>query len=162
MNLELHISQIFIQILAFLVMLWILKRFGWQPLLNLLDERQKKIRAEFDSIAAQKEEVQKLVENYKDKLKEVEENSRHKIQEAIKEGRKIAKEIQEEAQTHAKMIFSKAQLEADKEIVKAKKQLKNDLIHIIIATVEKILQEKLDESTHNKLITEFVEETKLK
>jgi F-type H+-transporting ATPase subunit b len=40
--LDLDISQIIIQIIAFLVMFWVLKRYGWGPLLKMLDARQKK------------------------------------------------------------------------------------------------------------------------
>jgi len=159
---DLVVSQIIIQIIAFLVMFWILKRYGWKPILNLLDERRKRIESEFNTIAVQKEEVKNMAEDYNLKLKEIEVVARHRIQEAVMEGRKIAREIQEEAQANAKAILFKAKEDVNKEIAKARNQLKNDLVNMAIATAEKILLEKFDESTHDKLITEFVKASEIK
>jgi len=159
---DLVVSQIIIQIIDFLVMFWILKRYGWKPILNLLDERRKRIESEFNTIAVQKEEVKNMAEDYNLKLKEIEVVARHRIQEAVMEGRKIAREIQEEAQANAKAILFKAKEDVNKEIAKARNQLKNDLVNMAIATAEKILLEKFDESTHDKLITEFVKASEIK
>lgn len=160
MNLD--ISQILIQIIAFLVMLWVLKKFGWKPLLSLLDERRQKIQSEFESIDAQKEDIKKLVDEYRGKLNEIDVEARHKIQEAVVQGQKIAAEIQEQAQTNAKVLISKARAEVDKQLIKVKGELKNEMVNMTIAVAEKILREKLDDSKDKKLITEFVEEAKFK
>lgn len=160
MNLD--ISQVLIQIIAFLVMLWVLKKFGWKPLLNTLKERKEKIQSEFDSIATQRDEVKRLTEEYQEKLKDLEAESRIKIQEAIMHGQKIAAEIQEEAQSNVKAILFKGKSDVEKEVKKAKNQLKNEVVNIAIVIAEKILQEKFDKSEHEKLITEFIEEAELK
>lgn len=160
--LNLDVSQIIIQIIAFLVMLWVMKRYGWQPLLDVLDARRKKIQAEFDSIAAQQEEAKKLTALYEEKLREINADARKKIQEAVAEGHKISVEIQEDAQTSAKEIVQKAKLEIAGEIVKAKNQLKNDMVNLVVKTTEMILQNKLDDTSQKKLIADFVEEAHLK
>lgn len=160
--LNLELSQILIQIIAFLVMLWVMKRYGWKPLLDVLEGRQKKIHDEFDSIAAQKEEVKQLMVQYEEKLKEVESNMRKKIQEAVAKGNKISVEIQEDAQAKAKEIVEKAKSEVKEEIVKAKNQLKDDMVNLVMDTTKKILQENLDTESQKKLIAKFVEEVHLK
>jgi F-type H+-transporting ATPase subunit b len=160
MNLE--FSQIIIQIIAFLIMLWILKRYGWQPLLNLLNERHKKIQSEFDTIAAQKEDNRKVMEEYQAKLRDIDTEARHKIQEAVAQGRKIAMEIQEETQAKSKEILAKAKVEIDKEIAEARDSLKNGLVNTAFAIAEKILHKKIDSPEHRKLISNFVKETELK
>jgi F-type H+-transporting ATPase subunit b len=160
--LDLATSQIIIQIIAFLVMFWVLKRYGWQPLLDVLEERRNTIQAEFDSIAVQNEDVKKLAAQYEEKLREINSNARKKIQEAIAEGHKISIKIQEEAQTHAKEILHKAKLEISGEIANAKYQLKNDVVDLVINTTEKILQKTLDDANQKKLISDFVEEAQLK
>lgn len=160
--LNLDISQIFIQIIAFLVMLWVMKRYGWQPLMDILDTRKKTIQAEFDSLAAQKKQANQWAAQYEEKLKNIESEARQRIQEAVAEGRKISLEIQDHAQSQAKEIIQKAQSEIEGDIAKAKNQLKKDMINLIIHTTEKILQEKLDEPNQKTLITHFVEQAELK
>lgn len=160
--LNLDAKQILIQIIAFLVMLWVMKRFGWQPLLNVLEERRKKIQAEFDDIASQKEELHQVTVQYEQRMKEISADARKKIQEAVAEGQKIGREIQEEAQVKSKETLIKAKSEVEAEMAKMKNQLKNDMVNLVIVTTEKILKEKLDEPGQKKLIASFIEEVHLK
>lgn len=160
--LNLDVSQIIIQIIAFLVMLWVMKRFGWRPLLDAMEARRKKIQSEFDGIADQKEEIKQLIKQYEEKLREIDADARKKILEAVNEGHKISVEMQEDAQAHAKEILQKAKLEIEGEIAKAKNQLKHDVVDLVVNTAEKILQEKLDPTNQKKLINKFIEEVELK
>ena len=160
--LNLDVSQIIIQIIAFLVMLWVMKRYGWQPLLDTLKARRDTIQAEFESITTQREQVQQLTILYEEKLKGIDMDARKKIQEAVEMGRKISAQIQLDAQASAKEILAKAKSEMESEVDKAKIQLKNDIVNLVVNTTEKILQEKLDGSIQKKLIESFVEEARLK
>lgn len=160
--LDLNVSQIIIQIIAFLVMFWVMKKFGWKPLLNTLEARQKKIKDEFDSIAAKKEEAKALSAKYEDKLKEIHADARKRIQEAIEEGNKISSAIQEDAQHKAKETLQKVKSELAEEMSIAKNKLKNEIVNLVIGTTEKILQTKLDDASQKKLIAEFVEDAQLK
>jgi F-type H+-transporting ATPase subunit b len=156
--LNLDVSQIIIQIIAFLVMLWVMKRYGWKPLLDTLQARKDTIQAEFDSIVLKHEEAEQLLLEYQDKLKEIDKEARIKIQEAIAEGRIISDEIQNNAHSQAQNVLEKAKLELQGEVAKAKVQLKEDMANLIVKTTEKILQEKLDAESQSKLIAKFVEE----
>lgn len=159
---KIDISQVLLQMVAFLLMLWILKKFGWKPLLDLLKERREKIQSEFDSIAEQKMQVSLLTDEYREKLKGIDAEARRKIQEAVLEGQKIAVNIQQETQAHANEIIEKAKEEVNREVANARTQLKNDVVEIAVSVAEKILKEKIDSSKHTKLIAEFVEEAELK
>lgn len=156
--LDLNVSQIIIQIIAFLLMFWVMKKYGWKPLLGALDARRQKIQAEFDDVQAEKEKAQHLTASYEDKLREISADARKKIQEAIAEGHRISVGIQDEAQKNAKEIVQKARLEIAEELTKAKNQLKDDVVNLVVNTTEKILQENLNDSSQKTLISNFVEE----
>src|SRR5262245_37379838 len=129
MNLELPL--IISQILAFLGMLWILKRFAWGPILKTLEARRQKIKAEFDAIAEQKEEIAELNADYAARLKSIEEEARARIHEAIEEGRKLSQQIQEEAKQKAQQILQKAREDVQNEIAKGQVQLKDNIIEMV-------------------------------
>lgn len=156
--LKLEFSQIIIQIISFLIMLWIMKKYGWKPLLDTLEQRKNKIADEFDLIAKKKQDVEGLKSEYQKKLADLDFEGRKKIQEAIQEGRKMSAEIQMKAQEDAKETMQKAKAEIESEINKAKNRLKNEMVGQIIHTTEKILQEKMDGPAQEKLINNFVEE----
>lgn len=156
--LDLDVSQIIIQTIAFLVMLWVMKRFGWKPLLEILESRRKKIRAEFAAIDSQKEDIKQLTFQYEEKLKEIEEEMRKKVQEAVMEGQRVSAKIQEEAQVRAKEIVQKVKSDIAIEMAQAKLQFKKEMVNLVMNSTKKILQEELDASRQKQLISNFLDE----
>ena len=156
MNLE--IQQILTQAIGFLVLLFILKKIAWKPLLSLLDERREKISSEFRNIEQTKSELSRLEQDYKARLAEIDAQARQKIQEAIAEGQRIAVEVQEKAREEGKNILNKAKENIDLEIAKARVELRNQVASLAIRAAEKVLKEELSEERHKRLITEFIDE----
>ncbi|WP_039358575.1 F0F1 ATP synthase subunit B [Candidatus Protochlamydia amoebophila] len=160
MNFE--IEQILTQIIAFLIMLGVLKKFVWKRLLNLIEERKQLIQSEFDKIENQKEEVTKLSEEYKAKLHDIDAEARRRIQEAVVKGRDIAHDIEQETRQKVTSLLNNAQEEMKLELAQAKEQLKKDVINISFAITEKLIQEKVDISKHQKLVEEAVEQVEIR
>ena len=156
MNLE--IQQILTQAIGFLVLLFILKKIAWKPLLSLLDERREKISSEFRNIERTKSELSRLEQDYKARLAEIEAQARQKIQEAVAEGQRIAVEVQEKAREEGKNILNKAKDNIELEIAKARVELRNQVASLAIRAAEKVLKEELSEERHKRLVTEFIDE----
>lgn len=156
MNLE--IQQILTQAVGFLILLIILKKLAWKPLLALLDERREKISSEFKEIERVKSELMRLEEDYKAKLAEIDTQARLRIQEAISEGQRIAMEIQEKGREEAKKTIDKAKANIEMEVAKAKLELRNQVANIAIRAAEKILKEELDAERHRRLVRDFIED----
>ena len=156
MNLE--IQQILTQAIGFLVLLFILKKIAWKPLLSLLDERREKISSEFRNIEQTKSELSRLEQDYKARLAEIEAQARQKIQEAIAEGQRIAVEVQEKAREEGKNILNKAKDNIELEIAKARVELRNQVASLAIRAAEKVIKEELTEERHKRLVTEFIDE----
>lgn len=149
-------QQVLTQILGFLIVLWVLKRFAWKPILTLLEERRLKIKSEFDEAARRKDDANQLLASYEAKLKEIDAAARAKIQEAVSEAQKIASEIKEEARKDGRELVTRSQAEIQRDLAKAKVQLKEDMVAISLTATEKIISQKLDEPGHRRLIDEFL------
>lgn len=159
---EFEVKQVITQILAFLLMLWILKRYAWKPILGTLDARTQRIQKSFDDIEAQKEEVQKLDLAYKQKLHDIDDERHTIIGEAVKEGRKIAHEIQVEAQRQAKETLVKAHEEASREAEDMKAELKQSVVKLSFDLFEKLARTKISPEDQKKLNDELIKEADLK
>ncbi len=156
---RIEIGQVVTQIISFLVMLWVMKRYAWKPFLNLLDGRKEKIRADLEAIEAEKAAVEKAAQEYSDKIKSIEAYALVKTQEGIDKGKQMAYEIQKEAQLRTRAMLTKHEEDLQNEITKAKKELKNELVNITMAATEKILKSKLNKEDQEKLLADFVEQT---
>lgn len=160
MNIDL--AQILSQIIAFLITLAVMKRFAWKPLLQILDERQKKIQAEFDDIQARKNELLSQEAEYKRRLDDLEMLARNRIQEAVHEAQKIAREIQQKAKDQADEMLDKTRNELEQNIIKARAQLKNEFVHLTMLATQKITHETMTPSTQEHMLVEFIEKLELK
>lgn len=156
------IEHIITQIIAFILMLYILKRFAWKPLLDILDKRAEKIANEFASIEEQKEAANELVLKYEEQLGNIEEEARIIIQDAVKQGRQISDEIQANAQNQAKETVKKAHEEVQREVAKAKLELKGDVVNMTVSLFEKMMLTKLSPEENEKLSAKLIEEVDLK
>jgi len=156
--LNLEIQQILTQALGFLILLFILKKIAWKPLLSLLDERREKISSEFQTIERTKSELSRLEQDYKARLADIDAQARQRIQEAISEGQRISVEIQEKAREESKNILNKAKENIELEVAKARVELRNQVATLAIKAAEKLIKVELTEERHKRLVTEFIDE----
>ena len=100
--LQLDMQQILSQSVAFLLLLIVLRRFAWKPLLGVLDARRQKIEDDLRQAAQQRAEVARLQQELDQRLAAISDEARAKIQQAIIEGKRVAVEVQEDARAHAR------------------------------------------------------------
>lgn len=157
MNL-IDVRQVVTQILGFLIMLWILRKFAWGPVIGMLEARRQKIASEFKEAERRQGDADKLRVQYEQELKGIEAKARVRIQEAVAEGQKVAGEIKSQAQTEAAARLERAQDEIARELEKSKEVLKEQMISLSLRSAEKILRQKLDDPAQRRLVGEFIDE----
>ena len=154
---DIQLQQILTHAIGFLIVLWILKRYAWGPLLALMEERRSRIADEFKKIEEQEAKVTQLTDEYQARLKGIDSERRARLVEAVNEGKKIAEEVKIAARDEARDITAKAKADAEREVAKAKVQLKDDMVAMTVTAVERIINERLDDSKHRELIGSFIE-----
>ena len=156
--LALDLQQILSQAISFIVLLMILRRFAWRPLLTILDERRRRIETTLGDVARQKVEMERLQADYSQRLAKIDDEARVKIQQAVLEGKRIAMEVQEEARAQAQAILAKSKETVELELAKAKVTLRDQIADMTVEAVERVLQQKLDAKTDRQLVDSALEE----
>jgi len=152
------IRQLLTQSLRFLLMVWILRRYAWGPLIGMLEARREKIAGEFKEADRLKAEAVELKARYDGELKTIEAQARQRITEAVAEGQRVAGEIRAQAQKDSAARLETAADEIMREREKAKEVLKQQVISLSLRTAEKILRQKLDDASQRRLAGEFIDE----
>ena len=155
---SLSIQEILTQAAAFILLVWVLKRLAWKPLLKLLDERRQKIETSFEEIERTKKELDELKRDYERAHARIEEEARQKLQLAIDEGKRIARDLQEGARREARAILEKAKEDISLEVAKAKVTLRNEIVDLTLRATERLIQEKLDETKDKEIVLDFIED----
>ncbi len=156
--LELDVQQIVSQALSFLILVWVLRRFAWRPLLGALDARRQHIEDELKKVADHREELMRTQQGYEARIAKIDEEARGKIQEAIKDGKRIASEIQEEARAQANRIMTKSKETVELELAKAKVTLRDQVAEMTMNAVERIIHQKLDAKSDRQLVDATLDE----
>ena len=155
---QLDAQQILSQAISFLILLWLLRRFAWRPLLGILDQRRQRIEEDLRQAAQAKADLARLQEDYAQRLSKIDEEARSNIQQAILEGKRIALEIQEEARAQGYAILTKSKATIELELAKARVTLRDQVAAMTVGAVEKVLRQKLDAKTDRHLIEAVLDE----
>ena len=140
---NIHLGEVFVQLLAFVIVFWTLKLLAWKPILGSLEARRQRIKRDLDDIENAKKEIERLKSQYQEMIQKIEDSARSKIQEAVQEGRTIARDMQEKARTESQASFEKAKENLDLEIAKARLVLRREIADLTIHASERILKEKM-------------------
>jgi F-type H+-transporting ATPase subunit b len=150
-------SVVLTTIIGFLVVVAILKKYAWGPVLDLLDERRETIRKDFADAKTARTDAEEIKQDFELKIGEIKVIERERIQEAAKAGENLADRIKTEAQDKAEATLTKARTDIEVESQKAQVELRDSVVELAIGAAEKLLNEKLDDETHRRLISEYID-----
>jgi F-type H+-transporting ATPase subunit b len=154
---HIDLAQVLTNIVGFLLVVWVLKKYAWGPILDLLDARREKIRSDFEEAEKALSDAQALREDFNSKLGDIKVIEREKVQEAVKRGEGIAEGIVGEARRQADGLREKAQTDIGLETEKAQMALRDSVVQMAILASEKVISERLDDDKHRRLIQEYIE-----
>ncbi len=146
------------QLCAFVIFFWIMKKYAWKPLLNVLDERQKTIEGEFEDIRQKQVKVDQMRSEYEAHLEKIESEARVKIQEAINEGRRVAAELTESARNESIAMKEQAQRNIELEMNKARIELRDKIVSMTVDASEQLIREKMDADMSQRLVNAFMDD----
>ena len=156
--LQLDLQQILSQAISFAVLVVVLRKFAWGPLLGVLDARRARIEEDLARAAESKTELARLQAEISARLTKIDEEARNKVQQALLEAKRVSLEIQDQARTQARAILAKSQETVEQELAQAKVVLRNQIADMTVQAVERILQQKLDAKADEKLIGGILDE----
>lgn len=151
-------ETIFILAISFIILVLLLNKFLFKPLLKYLDERNKGIKETYEKIEATNQDLKRMGEEYQTRLTQIEKTAYNKIQEAIKEGLVAKSEIISTAHDQANKTIRKATEEIEMEKKKALVTIKQEVVNLSVAIATKVVEQKMDEVTHHRVAEKFFKE----
>lgn len=144
------------QMLAFAILVWVLGKFLFRPIQNILEARQEEVRSTLERVAAERRAMEQSRREYEQRLATIEAEAREKIQAALKEAQALKEEVIANAHTEAERIVRRGEEEIRREKQKALVELREEVANLAIEAAGKILHSEIDERKHRALIQEFV------
>jgi|YNPMSStandDraft_2_1061718.scaffolds.fasta_scaffold00094_12 F-type H+-transporting ATPase subunit b len=155
--LDVNPGLIFWTIVTFIILLVLLKKVAWKPIIEALEEREKFIKESLEKAEKAQKEAERLSEENKKLAMKAEEEARKIREENIKELKMLVEKKLAEAEEKANQKIKNAEAEIERKYQEAFLQLKNEVADLAIAIAEKILKENLDKEKNKKIAQEYLE-----
>lgn len=147
-----ELGTIFWTALTFITLLFVLKKIAWGPILQTLEDREKRIKEALEKADAAQQETEEAMA----KQQEIMENARKEAQELLSKSRKTAESTKEEilqkARSEAGGMLEKARREIDLEREKAVEAIKKQTAELSIMVASKLIGRSLSKEDHKDII----------
>ncbi len=145
-------------ILTFLVLLVLLAKFAWKPLLALLDRREEMIRQSLDDAEKAKHELQRLQQESKEILSKARVEAQSILAKSRSEAEKLKGELRQEAKVQADSILRDAEKQIQVETEKAIAVIKTEVVDLSLLVASKLIKKNLSKEDNQSLIEESLKQ----
>lgn len=160
---EFSLGLFFWQLLLFVALLLLLKKFAWKPILDAVNERETSIKDSLSAAEKARDEMQAVQADNKRILKEARAERDALLSEAKTASIQMINQAKEDAKAEADKIIAQAQEMIQNEKKAAVNDLKSQVAQLSIDIAEKVLQTELkDKATQEKLVKLLVDEISVK
>jgi len=144
------------QMITFAIFVVFTMKFVWPPLRKALDERREKIANGLASADRASRELEVAKRQSAEVLREAKAKATEIVEASYVRAHKVDEQAKEEAIVSANKIKNMAMAEIDQEKVKAREELKTELVALVIAGASKIISAQVDEKASNEILRDFV------
>ena len=145
------------QLINFIVLLLVLNHFLYQPILNILRDREDKVKKSLEDTKKIEEELLKIAKEREESLKNARLEAKDIIHTATSAASAQKEEILTVAKQEAESILAKAQKQNLATAQKIRTDIMSDLSDIVISITEQILAKKITKDTDKQMIKQSLE-----
>ena len=149
-------KSLIIQMLNFLILLAILHRLLYKPLLAKMEERSAAIKKSLDEAQAARAEAARQAEENAERLRAAYAEAQSIRAAALKEAAEEQRKLVEAARREAQQLVESAKAQTEVDIRRAREELRREVSEIAIAVAEKLVRKSLRDEDHRRLVDEAI------
>lgn len=146
------------QFITFAILVWFTMKYVWPPIIKAMHDREKKIVAGLEAAERSKYELEMAEHKVVSILRDAKLQAAQIIEQANLQSAQLVDDAKTQAKQESQRLVDLAQMEIDREVMRAKEALKVQLATLAVTGAEKIIQRKLDPSSHHDLLTTLAAE----
>ena len=145
-------------LITFGLLLVLLGKFAWKPIIKTLQEREEKIKNSLEQAEKARRDAEGLIAKNNEVLAQAEREAQDIARKAKETAEKLKSEIAEQAKLEAAKMLQAAKKEIDNEKNSALVYLKNEVAGMAVQAAGKIIAANLDTEKHKKLVDDFIKD----
>ena len=145
-------------IVTFLVLLALLAKFAWRPLLAALESRQEAIRKSLDDAQQAKQELERLHQESAQIIRQARVEAEAVIAQSRTDAGRLREEMREKAKAEADGIVKNAERQIQLETARAPQEIRREAVDLSVSIASKLLQRNISKEDNQKLIDEALKQ----
>jgi len=139
-------------ILTFLVLLWLLAKFAWRPLLQALEARQQLIQKSLEDAQAARRELERVSQESAQILRESRVQAEASIAQSRADAERLREEMKQKAKAESDTIVRNAERQIQLETGRALQQIRHEAADLSVLIASKLIQRNLSKEDNERLI----------
>ena len=149
-------SLIFWEILSFGILLWVLYKYAFPPILETLDTRERKIRESLEQAERHRVEAEHRMQEYEAKLTAASREAEAVLIQAKERAQRLLDENEQRLGAEAERVKGEATREIDQERRKAIQEIRSQATDLALLVAEKVVERSLNDADHRRLADEAI------
>jgi F-type H+-transporting ATPase subunit b len=146
-----------VNLLNFLVIFWLLKRFFWKGIKKSISERKAKITQGLEDAKRASTDRQMAEKLREENVSEAKQEANTIVASANSKGKDIVEEAKNKAGDERSIILKKAEVDAEQAHKKMQSDFKSEAAELVVAATESLLKEGMDKVKNEELIKKTIE-----
>ena len=155
---ELNLSTVIWSIINFVVILWVLYKFFYNPVLKFLDDRSEEIANNISEAECSRNESTALLKDYQGKIAGAREEAQNIVAKATKAGEEERAAILAQTRDESAALLERARQEIRRERDQALYALRQEVGTLSMMAAEKILTRNINTEDNQKIVEDFLNE----
>jgi F-type H+-transporting ATPase subunit b len=147
-------SLIFWEIVSFGVLLWLLYKYAFPPILETLETRERKIRESLEQAERHRTEAERLLRDYEGKLAASSREAEAILAQARERAQRVMEENEQRLQAESERIKAEAMREIDHERRKAIQEIRTHTSDLALQVAEQVVGRSLTDADHRRMAEE--------
>ena len=155
---DIHPGLMIWTIISFVILLVVLKKFAWTPILAALDEREKGIKDNIEAAKLAREDADRALADYRKQLAEAQVEAQAVVSKARQDAERIREELIEKSKADAQGLVERARKQIELESEAAIKAIRAEIAELAVVAAEKVITRSLTPEDHKRLAAEGMKE----
>lgn len=154
--LGLNFKLLFIQFIGFMILFWMLKKFLFGRIMDMIQRRTDEITGAYKSNEKVRDEVNALKVEYDQKLQEARKEAELVIQNAAQRAEKVGQEIVEKTRQEVAQLREKGLAEIEQEKKRVISEIRREVVNLSVDIARKIIEKAIEAKDAEKLTDEVI------
>jgi F-type H+-transporting ATPase subunit b len=149
-------KSLIIQAVNFIILLVLLTKLLYKPLMKKMDERTQAIQKSLDEAQAARAAAQKERDDFAAKIQAAHGEAQAIRAEALKEAGEEQRRLVDAAKAEAARLVADARQELEQDVRRARQELRQEVADLAIAVSEQLIKKSLNDSDHRRIVDDAI------